>query len=83
VRRNSKPYRLCSTDDPNLTLGEGPIRHYGSMLEAANAFVRDPVPYKQVIYDDGCQARELNDCEQQQLEHVCGMLGYDLEEIEG
>jgi hypothetical protein len=79
----TRPYKLVATDDPNTTLGKGEIRHYPTMLDAANAFVKHPAPFKQIIYDDGCVARELEDREQQLLEHVCGLLGYDVDEVEG
>ncbi len=71
------------TDDPNLTLGEGKIRHFPTMLAVANAFANAPEPFKQVIYDDGQEARELDQREQRMLEAVRQMLGYDLKEIEG
>jgi hypothetical protein len=70
-----RPYKLITTDDPNVTLGEGEIRHYPSMLDAARAFVRDPAPFRQVIFDDGCVARELDDRERVLLEGVCDALG--------
>ena len=75
------PYRLITTDDPNRTFGEGDMRYFGSMLDAANAFAKATEPYKTVIYDDGCEARELNRDEQRLLEHVCRMLGFDVAEV--
>ena len=75
-----RPYKLITSDDPATTLGEGHIRHHRTMLEAANAFAKDPAPCKQIIYDDGCQARELDEREQRLLEHVCNLLGYELVE---
>jgi hypothetical protein len=39
---SSHPYRLITTDDPAKTLGQGEVRYFASMLEAANAFVKDP-----------------------------------------
>lgn len=75
-----RPYKLIVTDDPNQTLGEGEIRHYPTMLAAANAFAKHSAPYKQVIYDNGHDARELNQREQQVLEDVCDMLGLVVEE---
>jgi hypothetical protein len=79
----SRPYKLIVTDDPTTTLGDGKIRHYPTMLAAANAFVKAPDPYQQVIYDDGSEARELNDRELQLLEDVCDLLGYELGETSG
>jgi hypothetical protein len=38
-------------------------------------------PFKTIIYDDGCHARELNRNEQRLLENVCAKLGYDLEDL--
>jgi hypothetical protein len=78
-----RPYKLIVTDDPAQTLGEGEIRHYPTMLDAANAFAKHPAPYKQVIYDDGHRARELNQREQQHLEDVCALLGLDVEQTTG
>lgn len=80
----TKPYKLLVTDDPEQTLGEGRMRHYSTMLEAANAFVKAAKdwPYRQIVYDDGCEVRELSEREHRLLEHVCSMLGYELEEVE-
>ena len=72
------PYRLIVTDDPCKTLGQGEVRYFGSMIDAANAFAKATEPYKTVIYDDGCTARELNRNEQRLLENVCAKLGYDV-----
>ena len=76
------PYRLITTDDPSKTLGQGEMRYFASMLAAANAFVKATEPFKTVVYDDGCTARELNRDEQRLLENVCLKLGYDVEAIE-
>ncbi len=78
-----RPYKLIVTGNPHQTLGEGRIRHYRTMLAAANAFAKAPESYKQVIYDDGQETRELDEREQRTLEQVCRMLGYDVEEIDG
>ena len=51
------------------------------MLDAANAFVKADAPYKTLIYDDGHHARDLNAQEQQLLEHVCSLLGYDIADV--
>ena len=53
------------------------------MLDAANAFAKASEPYRQVIYDNGHEARELNEQEQRMLEHVCQLLGLEVEEVEG
>jgi hypothetical protein len=79
-RTSLRPYKLIVTDNPDQTLGEGRIRGYRTMLQAANAFVNDPAPYKQIIYDDGQDARELTPPENRLLQLVSGMLGYDVEE---
>lgn len=76
-----KPFKLITTTDPDQTLGEGEIRHYPTLLLAANAFATSTAPYKTVIYDDGCTARDLTPQEQQMLETVCGILGYDVEPV--
>ena len=76
-------YRLIVTDDPELTLGESQVvSEHETMLEAANAFVKHESRYRQIVWDDGAHARELDSREQGLLEHVCNKLGYDVEEIE-
>lgn len=80
--RHPSPYRLIATDDPCKTLAQGEVRYFASMIDAANAFVKAAEPYKTVIYDDGCTARELNRDEQRLLENVCAKLGYDVEAVE-
>lgn len=57
------------------------MHHYETMIEAANAFTKADEPYKAIVYDDGCQARDLNGDEQRLLVNVCAKLGYDVEEI--
>jgi hypothetical protein len=79
--RRSLPYRLITTDDPCKTLAQGEVRYFATLIDAANAFAKTPEPYKQIVYDDGCTARELNADEQRLLENVCAMLGYDVEEV--
>jgi len=74
-------HRLITTDDPCKTLGQGEVRHFATLIEAANEFTKTPEPYKQIIYDDGCTARELNRAESLLLENVCAKLGYDVEEL--
>jgi hypothetical protein len=78
----ARPYRLITTDDPCKTLGQGDVRHFARIIDAANAFVKAPEPFKTVIYDDGCTARELNRDETWMLESVCRILGYDVGEVE-
>ena len=74
------PYRLIVSDDPCRTLAQGEVRYFPTMLRAANVFVKAAEPFKQIIYDDGCEARELNRSEQWMLETVCRIFGYDVEE---
>jgi hypothetical protein len=78
-----RPYRLITTDDPTRTLGQGEVRYFRTLVQAANAFVNAPAPFRQIVYDDGCTARDLDDDEQRFLETVCNMLGHDLEAVEG
>jgi hypothetical protein len=75
-----RPYRLITSDDPCKTLGQGEVRHFERLIDACVAFVKSPEPYKQILYDDGCLARELTRSEQWILESVCGFHGYDVEE---
>jgi hypothetical protein len=79
--RADRPYRLITTDDPTRTLGQGEVRYFRTLVQAANAFVNATEPFKTVVYDDGCTARELNRDEQRLLENVCAKLGYDVESI--
>ena len=53
------PYRLITTDDPTRTLGQGEVRYFRTLVQAANAFVNAPAPFRQIVYDDGCTARVL------------------------
>jgi hypothetical protein len=78
-----RPYRLIVTNSACKTLAQGEVRHFARIIDAANAFVKAPDPFKTVIYDDGCTARELNRDEQWMLESVCRILGYDVEEVGG
>jgi len=75
-----RPYRLIVTDDPCKTLGQGEVRYFATMIEAANAFVKAEEPYRTVLYDDGCQARHLNGDENRLLENVAAKLGYEVVE---
>jgi hypothetical protein len=45
--------------------------------------VKAPQPYKQIVYDDGCEARFLTRDEQWMLESVAHFHGYDLDDIDG
>jgi len=78
-----RPYRLITTDDPCKTLAQGDTRYFATLIEAANEFAKSPEPYKTIVYDDGCTARELNRAESLLLENVCGKLGYQVEEVAG
>jgi hypothetical protein len=75
-----KPWKLISTHDPDSTLGEGHVRHHETLMQACNALAHDEAPYKTIIYDDGHIARDLTDGEEQLLEHVCTILGYDVKD---
>ncbi len=75
-------WKLIVTDDPTQTLGEGRIRHYPTLVAAANAFANTTEPYRTIIYDDGHNARELNAQEDALLEHVCTMLGIERQDID-
>ena len=81
ARWRPSPYRLITSDDSCKTLAQGDVRYFASMIEAANAFAKATEPLKNVIYDDGCEARHLNADEQRLLENVCNMLGYDVDEV--
>jgi hypothetical protein len=35
-----RPYRLITSDDPCKTLGQGEVRHYARIIDAANAHAR-------------------------------------------
>ena len=79
---NGRPWKVIVTDDPDKTLGEGRIRHFRTLLAAANALANGDAPYQQVIYDDCNCARELAPREQRFVENVCGMLGFDVEPVD-
>lgn len=81
--QTKRPYRLIVSDDASKTLGQGEVRYFARIIDAANAFAKAPEPFKQIIYDDGCTARELNRDEEWMLESVCRILGHDVEEVEG
>ena len=49
--RGTLPCKVIVTDNPELTLGEGRMRHYRTLVAAASAFAKHPAPYKQVIYE--------------------------------
>ena len=81
------PYRLISTDDPASTLGEavdaGYVTYHPTILDAANAFAKAEAPFKTVVFDDGCEARDLTANEERLLANVCAKLGLEVEEVEG
>jgi hypothetical protein len=81
TNRSARPYGLIVSDHPCKTLAQGDVRHYARLLDACNAFAKAPEPYKQIIFDDGCTARELNRNEQWMLESVCRILGFGIEEV--
>jgi hypothetical protein len=37
------------------------VRYFRTLVQAANAFVNAPAPFRQIVYDDGCTARELDE----------------------
>jgi hypothetical protein len=76
-----RPWRLITTDDTNLTLGEGEMSQYGTLVEAVNAFMRAEAAGKTILYDDGLEARELTPRESQFVADVCGLLGFDVVEV--
>jgi hypothetical protein len=81
VRDRIRPWRVIATDDPNQGLGEGRQTRYPTLLEAAKAFVNHPLPYRTIFYDDGEQARELNDAEQLLVHNVAAKLGYEVDQL--
>ena len=87
ARVSDRPYRLLTTDDPDRTFGEaleaGDVTCHPTMLDAANGFVKAERRYRTVVYDDGCEARELTADEQRLLENVCAKLGHELVEVDG
>jgi hypothetical protein len=74
------PFRVIVSDSPCRTLAEGQVRHYPTMLQAAKAFAKAAEPFKQIVFDDGHEARWLTRSEQWMLESVCGFHGLDVEE---
>jgi hypothetical protein len=43
------PYRLITTDDPTRTLGQGAVRYFRTLVQAANAFVNGLEPQIQAV----------------------------------
>jgi hypothetical protein len=80
---SSRPWKLCTTDNPDHTLEDGTIRGYPQLIDAANALVHAPEQYKTILFDDGQQVRELSDVEQAFVERVASMLGYEVEQLGG
>jgi hypothetical protein len=78
TQRHSKPYRLIVTNDPTNSLRDGHTSYHRDLLDASNAFVKSNAPYKTIVFDDGCTARELTDTEQANLERVCEKLGVEV-----
>jgi hypothetical protein len=80
-------WRLLTTTDPDRTFGDaveaGDVRHFPTLIEAANAFAKSEAPFKTVVYDDGHQARDLTDDEERLLAAVCAKLGLEVEGVEG
>jgi hypothetical protein len=80
-------YRLISTNDPHRTLGEavdaGDVTYHPTILDAANAFAKSEAPFRTVVYDDGCEARDLTADEERLLENVCTKLGLEVGEVRG
>jgi hypothetical protein len=76
---DAKPFVLITTNDPDLTLGEGIKVRYRTLLEACNAFCKTAAPYKTIIFDDAHGlVRDLDNRERTFLGHVCRKLGYEL-----
>ena len=59
-RPSRSSHRLITSDDPCKSLAQGEVRYFASMLDVAKAFAKTPEPYKQIVYDDGCEVRHLN-----------------------
>jgi hypothetical protein len=76
-----RPWTLIEADDPTIRLGEGRMSDWPTLTAAAGQFARSTAPYKQVIYDNDIEARELNDQEQKTLEFICHLYGLDVETI--
>ena len=70
-------YEQADRDRRELTPGEN-AKVLG-LLEQARA-AKALEPYKTVVFDDGCDARELNSDESRLLEDVCARLGYTVED---
>ena len=78
-----RPYRLIVTDNPDQMLGKGQMTHFATCLEACNAFVKHPAQYKTIVYDNGHEARELDQREERMLAAVCEKLGLEIEDVNG
>ena len=81
IRGSGRAYRLITSDDPCKTLAQGEVRSFARIIDAANAFAQATEPFKQIVFDDGSHARELNRDETWMLESVCRFHGYDFGEV--
>jgi len=76
-----KRFMLITTDDPELTLGEGRRRHYATLEAAACALAHDDAPYATILVGDGDHARELTTRESRTLERVLAEHGAAMDPI--
>ena len=54
-----KRFVLVTTDNPELTLGEGRHRYYVTLGDAARALAHDDAPYATILAGSSLHAREL------------------------
>lgn len=76
----ASPYVLLTADsEAEADAGVPAHSHHSQFVDAINAFVHNPAPYKTIVYDDGHQVRDLNAREEALLKHACSMLGVEVE----
>ena len=78
AREAQSIYGKADRERRQLTPGEN-AQALG-LLEQARA-AKAVEPHKTVVFDDGCDARELNSDESRLLEDVCARLGYTVGDV--
>ena len=73
-----KRFVLLTTDNAELTLGEGRKRFYTTLVEAACALAHDDAPYATILGGDGDHARELTTREQTRVDRILADHGAEM-----
>ena len=76
-----RPWTLIESDDASLTLEQGTMSDWPTLITAAGAFARSTHEYRQILFDDDETVRELDDHEQEVITMMCAMYGLDIENV--